>query len=389
MNEPSRVDAEPGEALASQQEPASGVRAVSDLGESELLHVLDAAVCVFDAMGTITYATERASSILRVSLTELRGSNIAAVLAAPEELCRMANGSSADEGRQKLTLPRHADTVIGYRTARIFSAAGEPRHAVVFQDITSWERLRDERDRLMRLAAVSEVLPSILHELKNPLAAIGTAVELLVEECKAGSLRDDLHSVLTEIRRMSLTLEGVGSVGRELRSQKYAAVDHAILQTAAVLTRQASERGIKIQCDVPALPVLKFDVAMVRAILFNLLTNAIHACSSGDEIAVSAKLLDGGQTLSCSVRDTGAGMTPEIAARCRELFYTTKARGTGIGLALCDRAVTAAGGSMRIDSVLGQGTDITLLIPTISPRTSAFAGAAQRFNTPKPRLEER
>jgi signal transduction histidine kinase len=224
----------------------------------------------------------------------------------------------------------------------------------------------------MRLAAVSEVLPAVLHELKNPLAAIGTALELLVEDCHEPEFRERLHAVLPEIRRMSLTLEGIGSVGRELPSTRYGAVDHALRESFMVLERQARERGISFTCEVVDLPLLPFDVAMIRAIAFNLLSNAIHACKRGDGIRLRAWLASGAPAALCvAVEDTGSGMTPEVVARCRELFFTTKPRGSGIGLALCDRAARAAGGSLSVDSQRGVGTKIVLKVPVGNAATSA------------------
>ncbi len=339
----------------------------------ELLDVLDAAVIVVDTSGRVVFSTERACNIVRVAKESLIGAEVADVLASLDELLTQQNtGAPPEEGRQKLRLPRDPDVIIGYRVAPVGSPASPTHHAIVFQDITAWERLREERDRLMRLAAVSEVLPSILHELKNPLAAIATAVELLVEESNEDSVRIELHAVLSEIRRMGLTLDGIGSVGRELKSQRFAAVDHAMMQTASVLARQATERGVRIECDVQPMPLLPFDVAMIRAMLFNMLTNAIHACSPGAEILIRASLSEDGKQLSWSVRDSGQGMSPEVSQRCRDLFFTTKARGTGIGLALCDRAARAAGGSMSIDSAPGLGTTIEIVVPVERPQRHDF-----------------
>ncbi len=338
----------------------------------DLLDVLDAAVVVVEANGSIAYATDRAASILKTQRDQLLGASVAKLIAPLDEL----RAEEPAEERRKVRLPQNEDVVVGYRTAAVGEQKSPTHWAVVFQDITSWETLKDERDRLMRLAAVSEVLPSILHELKNPLAAIGTAVEILLEECPPGDIQTDLHSVLTEIRRMSLTLEGIGSVGRGLRAQSYGAVDHAMLQTAKVLSRQAEERGITIDCDVPAMPLLPFDVATIRAILFNLVTNAIHACSSGDSVKVSARLVEDGRRLKMAVEDTGKGMPSAVVERCRDLFYTTKPRGTGIGLALCDRAVKSAGGVLEVDSELGRGTRIRLEVPVSKPRNRGFRQAA-------------
>jgi signal transduction histidine kinase len=346
---------------------ASGRFAISRAGRGhEILNALGTAVVVVNAEGRIELANHRALAVLRTSPTALLGNEVGRVL-APFEVIRRAAESDGDEARQSLTLPDSAQVVIGFRVQKL-SSDGSDSFVISFQDITQWERLREERDRLMRLAAVSEVLPSVLHELKNPLAAIGTAIELLVEDCVEPEFRERLHSVLPELRRMSLTLEGIGSVGRELRCVRAGAVDHALRESFVVLERQARERGIAFTCKVQDMPLLPFDVAMIRAIAFNLLTNAIHACSPGKSIELSATFTRGeASELAITVADTGTGMTTEVAGRCRELFFTTKSRGTGIGLALCDRAATEAGGRLEVESVLGRGTKVTLKVPVRPP----------------------
>lgn len=236
----------------------------------------------------------------------------------------------------------------------------------MFRDITGFELLREERDRLLRLAAVSDILPSVLHELKNPLAAISTSVELMLEELPPGTTQEDLHAVLTEMRRMKLTLEGLGSVGRSLLGTRNNAVDYALRDAVRVLGAQARSRRIDVVSDIRDMPLLPMDISVIRAIAFNLITNAIHACDAGDQIRVGARFHADTQQFVLSVEDTGQGMPAEVLERCTELFFTTKSKGTGIGLALCSGAVQAAGGELSIHSEIGGGTRVELrvVVPT-------------------------
>ncbi len=240
-----------------------------------------------------------------------------------------------------------------------------PYRICLFQDITQVQQLRDERDRLLQLGTLHTILPAVLHELRNPLAAIESMVEVLVEDA-TGQLRGDLYAILTEVRQMGLNLQGVGSVSRELRSMTHAAIDRAVLEVARVMTAKAQEKGIGVITEVQPLPLLPFDPGVVRAIVFNLVDNAIKACGAktprpGSLVVVSLRI-DGGQ-LELQVRDDGCGMSPEVLRRCRELFFSTKPRGSGIGLALCDRTLERAGGSMEIQSAVGEGTRVAIRIP--------------------------
>ncbi|MBK7192284.1 MAG: PAS domain-containing protein [Myxococcales bacterium] len=329
--------------------------------ESTVLESLPTAMLVIDADGVIVRANRRAREILdRPTLVGTPAGEILGPWPMPR---------TNDVARSERTLPRRDGTAITLG----FSMSSLPDGAttIVFQDITPWQRLREERDRLMQLAMVGEALPSILHELKNPLAALNAAVEILIEETAPGPVQDQLHAVLQEARRLRLGFDGVGAVGRALRSRRHQAVDQACRDSFRVLEIPARAAGINTRCDVVDLPLLPLDPAVVRAIVFNLVTNAIHACSPGDAINLHVRLVANGLALALTVADTGTGMTHDVYTRCTELFFTTKRNGSGIGLALVRQAVTEAGGELEIESVPGFGTCITALVPVIAaPRVS-------------------
>lgn len=223
-------------------------------------------------------------------------------------------------------------------------------------------RLREERDRLLRLAAVGEVLPSLLHELRNPIAGVTTALEVLIEEMEPGEVRDTLHALLGELRRAQLTLQGIGTADRALRGDgSHHAIDHALRDACRVMSASAREAGVELRTDIPDLPLLPIDAPALRGVLFNLLNNAIAATRGKGTVDVIVRL--DGSTLNVVVRDDGVGMKPEVRARCTELFFTTKARGSGIGLALARRTLESVGGSIDIESEPGKGTTVTLSIP--------------------------
>lgn len=248
-------------------------------------------------------------------------------------------------------------------------SAGSDCYLLIFRDITNANRLRAERDHLLQMATMQEVLPILLHEIKNPLASIHLAVELMVEETEDGPLRTALYSIFHEIRRISLTLEGVGGMNLDLRSIRAQPIDQACLDVFSVLSVTGGNRGIQMESDIRPLPLLYLDSAGFRALTFNLLNNAIQACSRDASIKLSLHL-EGGHVVLL-VADTGTGMTPEVLARCKETFFTTKSKGTGIGLALCVSLAEKAGGTLSVESTLGVGTRVTVIIPTNQPRRLA------------------
>jgi len=326
----------------------------------DLLDALGAGVLVVGAGGHIEYANLGAAEILRRPVAQIAGRPLGDVLLPVEAL--PANGE-----RRELTvrLPKGAATVVG------LSATEGPRgtRTLLFEEITAILELRRQRDRLLQMAALGDALPSMLHELRNPLAAITSMLEVLVEDASTaeGSLRDDLHTVLWEVRRMGLTLQGVGSLAHSVHTARLVAVDHAVEEAVRVLVPTAERKGISLRTEVATMPLLPLDWGVISGVVFNLSRNAIDACRPGDRIVVSSELIPGETfaeaTFLLRVADSGPGMTSDVLARCCELFFTNKENGSGVGLALCKQIAESSGGNLNITSSLGTGTTVTIDIP--------------------------
>ncbi len=320
---------------------------------SLVLDALPVAVLQVTPEGRICYSNARAQHLLQVHGAGLGEALTRAALAPPAK----AEPGTPGGDRTKLTLPG-SERVLGYQTA----ALDDGSRVVVFRDITRFEETRGERNRLLQMASVADVMPAVLHELKNPLAGISAALELLVEEAQ-GDNQERLHAILTEVRRLSLTIDGLGRFRHEVRSQRHQAIDVALREAFALLEPQARSRGIEPHLDVADMPLLPFEAAAIRSVVFNLITNSLHACTQGHRLELQARFDRAVGVLQLKVRDTGAGMTPAVLQRCTELFFTTKPKGSGIGLALCKGVAEAVGGTMVVESTPGSGTTVTMNLP--------------------------
>lgn len=334
---------------------------------SGVVHLMDSmgmALVLVDEQGIVRLATPRAGDFLGLDVEQLIG-RAAATLPPPApaiaEAARHARRGQREVLQVTLNDGRAREIGMTVEPTRRTGKWGHG-HLVAFQDLTPVHDLQEQRDRLLKMATVGEVLPSLLHELKNPFAAIATSVELLIEESDDARVREDLHAILVEVRRAVLSLDGLGFVGRELRTRSAMAIDHAVREACHLLGARASRARITLRCDGPNLPLLPLDAAAVRALIFNLVNNAIQACQPGGHVGVEFGLVDG--TFELAVSDDGAGMSPSVLARCTELFFTTKRAGSGIGLALCRKVAEEAGGHLEIRSAQGTGTTVTLRVPT-------------------------
>lgn len=336
--------------LDARHEPGLSVR---------VLDSLPRAVIVVDAEGVVAFANDRAAALLERERSAIEGARVESVLVPLEVLSR---AQPASPTTASVMLPSGRELHIDLAVSQLApSDSLEGALVCSFQDITRLLRLQDERDRLLKLATVGEVLPSILHELRNPLSAVATALELLIEEHADDAVRGELHGILRELRRALLGLDGIGVVGRDVVSRALGAVDHAVRDCVGVLAARAARGGVTLDTDVGSLPLLPIDTAVVRAVVFNLVMNAIHACREGDRIRVSARV--DGEHLVLAVADTGPGMTPEVIARCTHMFFTTKRSGSGLGIPLCAQLAESAGGALKVESELGRGTRVTWRVP--------------------------
>lgn len=332
--------------------------------DGRILDALDAGVLATTSEGIIVRVNRCGAAILGRPPDALVGHDVSEVLVSIGELLA-AGAPGSGEHRRELPLapPDRAPVRIGFSVSTIGHEEGpEPlRHVVLFRDISPILELRKQRDALLQMAAVGTVLPAVLHELRNPLSAVTAMLEVMVEETE-GAMQSDLHALLWELRRMHLNIQGVGGFARPLFAKGNIAVDYAIREACRVLEATAERKSVTLECDVDDMPILPLDRGVLNGVVFNLVTNAIDACAKGGRVVVRAGLPDA-RTFELVVADDGRGMTPEVLAKCCELFFTSKEGGSGIGLTLCREAVTGGGGTLDIESAPGAGTKITLRIP--------------------------
>lgn len=254
--------------------------------------------------------------------------------------------------------PGDDSTALRYRRARL----PDGRTVVQLESVGPGEVERTEREQRIRYETVADVLPSLLHDLRNPLAAISSAVELLLEDAPTAAMRGELEEILVEVHRMDLGFQGTGVVGRHLRSGRAQMVDQAVADVVRLMRSSAVRSGVILRFEAMPMPLLPLDQAVVRAVVYNLVDNALAACSAGDEIRVRTWVADD-HTWRLVVHDTGRGMPPEVLARCTDLFFSTRSHGSGIGLPMCRRVVHDASGTLTVLSSVGRGTRVGIEVP--------------------------
>jgi len=226
------------------------------------------------------------------------------------------------------------------------------------------EAVQERLSRVEHLAEVGQLAASLAHELKNPLAGIGGAIQVIRDGLKAEHpQRPVLDEVLRQVDRLDRTVKDLLSYARP-QPARFCRVDlnRVIERVVLLLESELTVHNQRLEHETAGEAlVLEADEHQLEQLLVNLTLNAAHASSAGDPIRIRATA--DGQGVRLEVQDQGRGMDEATVRRAFEPFFTTKARGTGLGLAICQRIVETHRGSIALRSVVGKGTTVEVLLP--------------------------
>ncbi|ARE40994.1 Two-component hybrid sensor and regulator [Rhodovulum sp. P5] len=237
----------------------------------------------------------------------------------------------------------------------------------IVDETEAW-RLRENLARSERLEAVDQIAGGISHEMANILGVIQLTADAALLKDPSTAERATLESIATACRR------GSDLTGRLLNlTRDKAADDHpvdivAVAERAVILAQSALPTTIRLLLDLPKAPciVLCDEVELERALL-NLVLNARNAIleSGRGSGTITLAIREMDADLHLSVRDDGPGMEPEVLARAKEPFFTTRtdAGGTGLGLAMVDSFARRSGGALTLQSDPRQGLTASIILP--------------------------
>lgn len=216
--------------------------------------------------------------------------------------------------------------------------------------------------RTGRLAALGELTSRIAHEVKTPLAAIGSAVQVLARGFPEEDPRREIsEEILVEVRRLQHMVRGVLDAASLSPYPVVADVRAPLERTLFLVKAMAREQGTTIVEHLGlGLPPLFIDPRQLQQVLLNLAMNGLQALGSSGTVTVSAVSSSTGRWVDITVEDNGPGIAAENQQRIFEPFYTTKRDGTGLGLTIVRQIVEAHGGRITVDSRPGAGTRFTV-----------------------------
>lgn len=247
-------------------------------------------------------------------------------------------------------------------------ATGDAVETAVFviQDLSIKRALEADLQRRDRLASMGVLASGVAHEVRNPLNAISVIVQRLRREFEPRTDAEEYARLTAvvgdEVRRVDRIIRQFLELARPPKLEKRRVDLAELLERAArVSEAKALAKGLVLERDFAVHCEVSVDPDQMQQALLNLLGNAIEATERG-AVRLSARAEADG-AVEIGVEDTGAGIEAEALERIFDLYYTTKAEGTGLGLSLVHRIVSEHGGHLTVHSERGQGTRFSLFLP--------------------------
>jgi len=225
------------------------------------------------------------------------------------------------------------------------------------------EAAQQQVERSQKLSLVGQVAAGVAHEIKNPLASIKGAADILTDDNVSVAEKEEFKEILrSEVRRIDTTVDEFLEFARP-REAKLESMDlgESVRQTVRQVEAQAGRDNITFELDIAEAIIVRGDTQKLHQLTLNLLLNSMQALPDGGEVKVVVG--SHGRFGEIFIMDKGAGIDPHELERIFEPFFTTRASGTGLGLAVVRTIVDAHRGAIEINSVKGQGTTVHVTIP--------------------------
>lgn len=249
----------------------------------------------------------------------------------------------------------------------LFDAAGRVEQVVEhIRDVTEERRNLRDLQNAEKLACVGQLATGVAHEVGNALGIIGGSAQFLLKNTEEDNpFREYIEAISRSVAVADRTIKGLLSFARP-GEPTFALVDidAALGMAISLLGGECATRQVKIsRSTFPNAPRVLADSTQLLQVFLNILLNAIQAVPPGGEIALKTFLDPVNERLVVSVADAGPGIPPEYLEKIFEPFFSTKAQGTGLGLAVSHRTIVAHGGEIAVHSEEGRGTTVTIALP--------------------------
>lgn len=227
-----------------------------------------------------------------------------------------------------------------------------------------------EMQRTEQLRVCGEMAAGLAHEIRNPLAGMKISIEVLLSELNLEDRdRDVLLKVIEQIRNIELLMKNLLNYARPVAAQPVSFNVNRVLEKAIYFIEKHPSFVSGVACKQLTrelddhLPDIVGDPQQLQQVFLNLLLNAADAIGEGGIITVKTAHNAQARTVAVSIRDTGSGIAAELQEKIFQPFFTTKGKGTGLGLAVSKRIVEEHGGTIEVANHIPGGVTFTITLP--------------------------
>ena len=231
-------------------------------------------------------------------------------------------------------------------------------------------QLRDSREQLLqaeKLASIGEMSAAVAHGLRNPLASLRAAAQLVRRHPASPSATEHLDAIIEEVDRLDRRITHLLSFSRPAPFHPVSeSLPRLVEELLPAVAQPIRDQGVELQMSVPAaLPQVRVDPMQLEQAILEIVSNALDAMPSGGRLRIGAFTGDGAAAgeVVVEVSDIGGGIPPQVLSSVCEPFFTTRQEGTGLGLAIAKRYVEQNGGRLEIVSRPGDGTTVRVRLP--------------------------
>jgi len=232
---------------------------------------------------------------------------------------------------------------------------------LLFENILENVRIREEVRKSEKLGIISELAASIAHEVRNPLTVVRGFIQLAVTTLDETN-RKYMRTAITELDRAEFIISDYLNFAKpELNHFEVVNASDEVRNVVTIMCSYANMQSVQLEGAVEDSLYIWVDRVKFKQVLMNLIKNAIEAIYNSGRVEVTVKRR--AEDVIIQITDTGEGMTPEQLERLGQPFYSTKEKGTGLGLMVTFRILEAMNGSLHFASTVGKGTEARIVIP--------------------------
>ena len=358
----------------------------------DILDKLKFGTIIFDTKTNVIFMNHFAIHVLGVQ--NIQNLKLEQVLGteALAEVKKILSGRELPELRQEMAvkiLNMDRTLYIGYSVYDISDTKAK-RYAMTFLEISQTKRLQAEIIRMDRMASLGVLASGIAHEIRNPLAGIKAMAQTLEEQLEGDESRIEyVQRIVRQVNRLDVLLKSFFSYAKPQRPNPVRChIPDIVHEVLPLFMRKIKENNIEVdEVYSDDLKEIFVDFHQIEQVVFNLVINAIDSMEKGGKLTIKAHLPEETQVLidrrqripklfsdvynEIIISDTGTGMDNNTLNNMYNPFYTTKSNGTGLGLSIVYQIILEHGGQITVESEIGKGTSINILLPVFMDKDEA------------------